>query len=418
MAPAPRPVKAAVDGPGVASYRHAMSLAHGRPYLAIPGPSVLPDRVVQAMVRPAPNIYEGELVEITAGIVRDLSAVARTTARAAIYIANGHGMWEAALANVLAPGDRVLVPATGRFGHGWAEVARALGAEVELIDFGRRTALDANRVADALAADKEYRIKAVLAVCVDTATGIRNDVAALRSALDAAGHPALLMADCIASLGCDPFEMDGWGVDVTLAASQKGLMSPPGLGFLWVGERARAARDRLDGVGPYWDWRPRIDPQGFYQHFGGTAPTHHLFALRAALDMIAEEGLEAIWARHATLARAVWAAAETWGAEGTLRLNAPRGHRSHAVTALHLGAGDGERLRRWCAAEGGVTLGLGLGMEVPEDNFRIGHMGHLNAHMVLGALGVIEAGLAALEIPHRTGGVTAAARVCAGAESA
>ncbi len=390
-----------------------MTLAQGRPYLAIPGPSVLPDAVLRAMMRPAPNIYEGELLEITAGLVRDLSAVARTAAPAAIYIANGHGIWEAALANVLGSGDKVLVPATGRFGHGWADVARRLGAEVELIDFGGRAPIDADRIERALAADTGRRIRAVAAVHVDTATGIRSDLAPLRAALDRTGHPALLMADCIASLGADRFEMDAWGVDVTLAASQKGLMTPPGLGFLWVNERARAARDRLDGVSPYWDWRPRIRPEGFYQHFGGTAPTHHLYALRAALDMIGAEGLEAVWSRHETLARAIWAAAEAWGAGGALRLNAAAGHRSHAVTALHLGQGDGERLRRWCAETGGVTLGIGLGTAVPEDNFRIGHMGHVNAHMVLGALGVIEAGLGALGIDHGPGGVAAAARVCA-----
>ncbi len=391
-----------------------MSLAHGRPYLAIPGPSVMPDRVIRAMMRPAPNIYEGDLLDLTGGLVRDLSAVAGTTAPAAIYIANGHGIWEAALANILAPGDRVLVPATGRFGHGWAEVARALGAEVEVLDFGGRAPLDPTRVERDLAADAHHRIRAVLTVHVDTATGIRSELGALREVLDGLGHPALLMADCIASFGCETFQMDRLGVDVTLAASQKGLMTPPGLGFLWVGERAEAARSRLDRVSPYWDWTPRIRPQGFYQHFGGTAPTHHLYALRAALDMIAEEGLAAIWQRHETLARAVWAAAEIWGADGALRVNAPEGCRSHAVTALRLGGGDGERLRRWCADEGGVTLGIGLGMDVPEDHFRIGHMGHVNAHMVLGALGVIEAGLAALRIPHRPGGAMAAARVCAG----
>ncbi len=390
-----------------------MSLANGRPYLAIPGPSVVPDRVLRAMMRPAPNIYEGELVEMTATVVRDLSAVARTAARPAIYIANGHGVWEAALANVIAPGDGILVPATGRFGNGWAEVARALGAEVQVLDFGLRAPIDAARVAEVLAADRDHRIRAVAAVHVDTATGIRNDLAALRAAIDRTGHPALLMADCIACLACDPVEMDGWGLDVVLAASQKGLMTPPGLGFVWVGPRAEAARERVQRVTPYWDWRPRLRPDGYYQHFCGTAPTHHLFALRAALDMIGEEGLEAVWRRHATLARAIWAAAEAWGADGPLEINAPANHRSHAVTAFRIGGDRGERLRRWCAEKAGLTLGIGLGMEAPDGFFRIGHMGHLNAHMVLGALGVIEAGLRALDIPHGPGGVAAAAEICA-----
>ncbi len=395
-----------------------MSLANGRPYLAIPGPSVMPDRVLRAMMRPAPNIYEGELVEMTATIVSDLCRIARTAGRCAIYIANGHGVWEASLANILAPGDRVLVPATGRFGHGWAEVARGLGAHVEVLDFGKRAPIDIARLEQALAADRDHRIRAIPVVFVDTATGIRTDIAAIRAALDRTGHPALLLADCIASLACDPFEMDEWGVDVTLAASQKGLMTPPGLGFVWVNDKAEAARARLDRVTPYWDWRPRIRPEGYYQHFCGTAPTHHLFALRAALDMITEEGLEAVWRRHAVLARAVWAAVEAWGSGGPMEINAPAPHRSHAVTALRIGGDRGERLRAWCAAQAGLTLGIGLGMADPGSPeaggfFRIGHMGHLNAHMVLGALGVIEAGLVALDIPHGPGALDAAARVCA-----
>ncbi|CAM4331537.1 pyridoxal-phosphate-dependent aminotransferase family protein [Palleronia rufa] len=396
-----------------------MSLAHGRPYLAIPGPSVMPDRVLAAMHRAAPNIYEGELVEITRSIVADLKTVARTTADCAIYIANGHGTWEAALANVLRPGDAVLVPATGRFAHGWAEVARAMGAEARIVEYGKAAPLDAERVADALAEDRDHTIRAVLGVHVDTSTGIRNDLSALRAALDHTGHPALLMADCIASMACDRFEMDALGVDVALTASQKGLMTPPGLGILWIGEKAQAARAELAAVSPYWDWRPRCRPEVYYQHFCGTAPTHHLFGLRAALDMLLDEGMEAVWSRHETLARAVWAAVEAWGADGPLRINAPPGHRSHAVTALSLGGDRAERLRGWCAAEGGVTLGIGLGMADPGGPdaggfFRIGHMGHLNAHMVLGALGVIESGLTALDIPHGPGALQAAAAICAG----
>lgn len=395
-----------------------MSLAHGRPYLAIPGPSVMPDRVLRAMHRPAPNIYGGELPDMMPALVRDLAAVARTRHDVAIYIANGHGVWEAALANVLAPGDAVLVPATGHFGHGWAGVARAMGADVRMIDFGRHATWDQARIAEVLAADRGHAIKAVLATHTDTSSTIRNDIAALRATLDAAGHPALLVVDCIASLGCDPFEMDGWGVDVTLAASQKGMMTPPGLAFVFFNDRAAAARDTLDRVSPYWDWRPRAAPEAFYQYFGGTAPTHHLYGLREALDMIAEEGIEAVWARHATLARAVWAAADAWGQGGPMRLNAPRALRSHAVTALGLGGDRADRLRRWCADEGGVTLGIGLGMAEPGTPdaggfFRMGHMGHVNAHMILGALSVVQAGLSATGTPFGPGALDAAAAICA-----
>lgn len=396
-----------------------MTDAGGRPYRAIPGPSVVPDAVLRAMHRAAPNIYEGEIVDLTAGLIPDLKRVARTEGNVAIYIANGHGAWEAALANTVAPGERVLVVATGRFGHGWAEVAQARGLEVELIDCGTRTPADPARVEAALRADTERRIKAVLATHVDTASSLRNDIAGLRRAIDAAGHPALLMADCIASLGCDRFEMDAWGADVAVAASQKGLMLPPGLGFVFFNDRAADARARLSVVSKYWDWGPRAAPERFYQYFGGTAPTHHLYGLRAALDIIHAEGVEAVWDRHERMARAIWAACEAWGQGGALRLNiADPAHRSRAVTALALNPPDATRLRGWMEQHTGVTLGIGLGMESAADPgadgaFRIGHMGHLNAHMVLGVLGAMEAGMQALDIAHGTGALAAAARVVA-----
>lgn len=396
-----------------------MTDAGGHPYRAIPGPSVVPDAVLRAMHRAAPNIYEGEIVDLTAGLIPDLCRVARTEGAVAIYIANGHGAWEAALANVAAPGAQVLVAATGRFGHGWAEVAEARGLKVELIDFGRQSPADPARVDAALRADTGHRIKAVLATHVDTATSLRNDIAGLRRAIDAAGHPALLMVDCIASLGCDRFEMDAWGADVMVAASQKGLMLPPGLGFVFFNDRAAAARARLARVSRYWDWTPRAAPGRFYQYFGGTAPTHHLYGLRAALDIIHDEGIEAVWARHERLARAIWAACWAWGQGGALRLNiADPAHRSCAVTALALDPPDATRLRRWVESHAGVTLGIGLGMESPADPqadgaFRIGHMGHVNAHMVLGLLGAVEAGMQALGIAHGSGALAAAAAAIA-----
>jgi alanine-glyoxylate transaminase/serine-glyoxylate transaminase/serine-pyruvate transaminase len=392
-----------------------MSLANGRAYLAIPGPSVMPEEVLRAMHRAAPNIYEGALVEMTAGLIPDLRAVARTAGKVAIYIANGHGAWEAALANTVAPGERVLVPATGRFGHGWAEVAQLRGIGTEILDFGKRAAVDLDRVEAALRADKDHAIRAVLATHADTSTSVLNDIAGLRKVLDATGHPALLMADCIASLACDRFEMDAWGVDVMVAASQKGLMVPPGLAFVYFSEKAAAARARMDRVSRYWDWTHRADPDLFYQYFGGTAPTHHLYGLRAALDLIRAEGIEAIWHRHEVLARAIWAACEAWGEGGPLELNiADRALRSRAVTALRVGAPHGSALRQWVQDNAGVTLGIGLGMAEPNDPawhgfFRIGHMGHVNAHMILGALGAIEAGMQALEIPHGSGALAAAA---------
>ena len=397
-----------------------MSLANGRPYLAIPGPSVMPEEVLRAMHRAAPNIYEGDLIEMTAGLIPDLRAVARTTQHVAIYIANGHGAWEAALVNTLNPGDRVLVSATGRFGHGWAEVAELQGIAVDLMDFGKRAPIDLNRIEDALRADTSHAIKAVLATHVDTSSSVLSDIAGIRAVLDGLNHPALLMADCIASLACDRFEMDDWGVDVMVAGSQKGLMVPPGLAFVFFSDKAAEARRALPRVNRYWDWTARANPEMFYQYFGGTAPTHHLYGLRAALDLIMAEGIEAVWARHDTLARAIWAACEAWGQTGPLELNiSDPALRSRAVTALRIGAPHGSALRRWVQDNAGVTLGIGLGMAEPNDPawhgfFRIGHMGHVNAHMVLGALGAIEAGLTALDIPHGTGALAAAARVIAG----
>ena len=391
-------------------------LAHGRPYLAIPGPSVVPDRVLRAMHRASPDIYEGEIIEITESLIPSLRAVARTQGEVAIYIGNGHAAWEAALSNILSRGDRVLVPSTGNFGRGWAAVAQGLHAEVEVIETGPGAPIDPARVEEALRADRDRRIRAILAVHVDTATSVRSDIAALRAALDASGHPALLIADCVASLGCDRFGMDALGADVTLAASQKGLMCPPGMCFLWFTDRAAEARARADCVTPYWDWTARANPEAFWLYWYGTAPVQGLYGLREALDMIEEEGLENAWARHSTLARAVWAACEAWGQGGPLRLNvADPAHRSHAGTALQLGPGQADALRAWTKAQAGVTLGVGLGREPSDAFFRIGHMGHVNAHMVLGVLGVIEAGLAALGIPHGKGALEAAAQVVASA---
>ncbi|GGL79294.1 pyridoxal-phosphate-dependent aminotransferase family protein [Wenxinia marina] len=390
-------------------------LSHGRPYLAIPGPSVIPDRVLQAMHRPAPNIYTGELHEITDSIIPDLKAVARTSGHAAIYIGNGHAGWEAALSNVVAEGETVLVLVTGRFGHGWGDCARGLGADVEVMDFGQTAPVDPAKVEERLTADGGHRIKAVLAVHVDTATSVRSDVAAIRAAMDRAGHPALLMVDCIASLGCDRFEMDEWGADVMVTACQKGLMTPPGLTFVFFNDRAAEVRRAMKRVTRYWDWRPRTETEAYYQYFCGTAPTHHIYGLRAALDMIGEEGIENVWARHRAHAGAVWAAFERWSEGGPLRLNvADPEHRSWAVTSCFAGGEVADRLRAWCEDNAGLILGIGLGREPTTAWFRIGHMGHVNPPMILGALSTIEAGLTALQVPHGAGALEAAARSLAG----
>ncbi|WP_170404271.1 pyridoxal-phosphate-dependent aminotransferase family protein [Ruegeria arenilitoris] len=389
-----------------------ISLAQGREYLAIPGPSVMPDAVLQAMHRPSPNIYDGELIEMMPALTRDLRRVARTEHNVAIYIANGHGTWEAALSNVIAPGETVLAPASGRFTHGWAEMADAIGAKVDLIDFGTSSPWDMERIADALRADTDHRIKGVLAVHVDTSSSIRNDIPALRALLDDLNHPALLMADCIASLGCDRFEMDAWGVDAMVTACQKGLMTPAGVGFVFFNDKAQAKRAEMPRVSQYWDWQPRAKPELFYQYFNGTAPTHHLYGLRAALDLIHAEGMEHVWARHERLATAIWTACETWAESGALHLNvADRAHRSHAVTTLRLTDERGTPLRQFTETQLGLTLGIGLGMEDWNGYFRLGHMGHVNGQMVMAILGGIETAMAAQNIPRGKGALEAAAAV-------
>ncbi|MCC6006690.1 MAG: aminotransferase class V-fold PLP-dependent enzyme [Rhodobacteraceae bacterium] len=400
-----------------------MNRHFGRPYVAIPGPSVIPDRVLAAMMRPAPNIYTGEIHDLTLSLLPDLRALARAPeADVALYICNGHGAWEAAAANVFSRGDKALALATGRFGAGWGAAVAGMGVEVETLDFGRSSPVDPARLEAALRADPGHSIRAVLATHVDTASSVRNDIAALRACLDAVGHPALLMVDCIASLGTDPFEMEAWGVDVMVAARQKGLMCPAGMAFVWFNARARAAGLGADLRTPYWDWTGRADAgDEFYRYFAGTAPTHHLYALREGLTMLLhEEGLEAAWARHALLAGAVWRAVEVWGEGGAMALNvADPADRGAAVTSVRVGAPHGAHLRDWTEAEAGVVLGIGLGMDSPEDPLaegwiRIAHMGHVNAHMTLGALAVIEAGLARLHVPRGRGAVEAAAAVIAG----
>ncbi|MCO6188552.1 alanine--glyoxylate aminotransferase family protein [Rhizobium sp. L1K21] len=396
-----------------------MGLANGRPYLAIPGPSVVPDRVLAAMHKASPNIYEGELVEMTHRIIDDLKAVAVTKAHVGIYIANGHGVWEASIANLFSRGEKALLLSTGRFGIGWSEAAIRMGVAVDVIDFGKSAPVDVSRVEDALKADTQHAIKAVLMTHTDTASSVRNNILQIRQMLDTLGHPALLAVDAIASLGCDELRMDAWGVDILLAASQKGLMTPPGLGFVWFSENALERCKTSDLRTPYWDWTPRAAPKSFYEFFAGTAPTHHLFGLAEALTMLLrEEGLEEVWARHAALARTVWAAFDAWSAgnpEIGLNISDPA-FRSHSVTAARFGTPYGTELRRWCEREGAVTLGIGLGMADPTDNayhgfLRVAHMGHVNAHMTLGALAVMDAGLKALGVPHGSGALEAAAKV-------
>jgi alanine-glyoxylate transaminase/serine-glyoxylate transaminase/serine-pyruvate transaminase len=397
-----------------------MRETHGRPYLAIPGPSVMPDRVLAAMHRASPDIYSVEIRQMVGTIIEDLKKVARTKHDASIYICNGHGAWEAAIANCFSAGDNVVVLSTGRFGFGWAETGNRLGIDADILDFGLQTGIDLDKVADHLRSEKGKKAKAVLVAQTDTSSSVLTDIHPIRALLDDLDHPALLMVDCIASLATDRFEMDSWGVDVMVSASQKGLMTPPGMGFVWASPKARAARDAMVDTSPYWDWNPRFDPQDFYQYFCGTAPTHHLFGLREALDMlVVEQGMDATWARHEKIAHAVWAAFDVWSTKGAVRLNvADPARRSNAVTAASIDNGGAERLRSWVSDNAGLTLGVGLGMTEPDDPrsadfFRLAHMGHVNANMALGALATMDAGLKALNIPHGSGAIDAASKAFA-----
>lgn len=385
-----------------------MSVRAGREFLAIPGPTTMPDEVLAAMHRPAIDIYAGPLVGITESILADLGRIFRTSRRPYIYIANGHGAWEAALANVLSKGDRVLVLESGRFAVGWGAMAQGLGCEVVTLPGRWERAVDPSAVTEYLAADRERRIKAVLVVQVDTASGVVNDIPAIGRAIKASGHDALFMVDAVASLGCMPFEMDAWDIDVAMSASQKGLMTPPGLSFVAASARAQERHLSAGLRTPYWDWTAR-EGEEHYRKYAGTPPEHLLFAQRKALDMLLAEGLEAAFERHRILAGAVHAAVEVWAREGAIgfSISSPL-ERSVTVTAIRLdGDGQAERLMHYCQSKCGVVLGRALG-DLAGRGFRIAHMGHINAPMVLGTLGVVETGLAALGIPHGKGGVSAA----------
>jgi alanine-glyoxylate transaminase/serine-glyoxylate transaminase/serine-pyruvate transaminase len=384
-----------------------MTVRAGREFLAIPGPTNMPEEVLRAMHRPALDIYSNEMVQLTDGLLGDLSKLFATKGQSYIYIANGHGAWEATLSNVLSRGDKVLVLESGRFAINWGNAAAAMGAEVEVLKGDWRRAIRPAEVEARLRQDKSHSIKAVLAVQVDTASSAYNDVEAIGKAIKASGHPALYMVDTVASLGCMPFEMDAWGIDVAMSGSQKGLMTPPGLGFVAANDRAREVHKRANMRTPYWDWTEREGPE-HYRKYAGTAPVHLLFALRQAINMLFEEGLDNAFERHRLLAEAVRRAVATWSEGQVLGFNITEAHeRANTVTTVGMNGHDPVPLHRYCKEKCGVVLGVGIG-ELQGQAFRIAHMGHVNAPMILGTLGVIEMALNALDIPHGKGGAEAA----------
>lgn len=385
-----------------------MTVRAGREFLAIPGPTNMPDAVLQAMHRPAIDIYSKEMLDLTESLLRDISNLFATKGKSYIYIANGHGAWEAALSNVLSRGDKVLVLESGRFAIGWGNAAALMGAEVEVLKGDWRRAVRPHEVEERLRRDTEHKIKAVVVVQIDTASGVQNDIEAIGKAIKAAGHPALYMVDTVASLGCMPFEMDKWGVDVAMSGSQKGLMTPPGLGFVSASARAQDAHRRANMATPYWSWSEREGTEN-YRKYAGTAPVHLLFALRQAIDLIHEEGLENAFRRHSLLGEATRRAVGAWTEGQVLGFNVAEPHeRSNTVTTVTMTAGhDPAVLQHYCKEKCGVVLGTGIG-DLSGQAFRIAHMGHVNAPMLLGTLGVIEVGLNALKIPHGKGGLEAA----------
>ncbi|MGJ5182065.1 pyridoxal-phosphate-dependent aminotransferase family protein [Bradyrhizobium oligotrophicum] len=385
-----------------------MTVRAGREFLAIPGPTTMPDEVLQAMHRPALDIYSKQMVELTDGIMADLGRLFATQGKTYIYIANGHGAWEAVLSNVLSRGDKLLVLESGRFAIGWGNAAKAMGAEVEVLRGDWRRAVRPAEVEARLRADKEHSIKAIVVAQIDTASGVVNDVEAIGRAVKASGHPALYMVDTVASLGCMPFEMDAWHIDVAMSGSQKGLMTPPGLGFVAANARALEAHKRANMRTPYWDWSEREGAE-HYRKYGGTAPVHLLFALRQAMDMLFAEGLPHAFRRHALLGEAVRRAVTKWSEGQVIGFNiAEAAERSNTVTTVLVGGGyDPAVLQTYCKEQCGVVLGTGIG-DLSGQAFRIAHMGHVNAPMVLGTLGVIEMALVALKIPHGRGGLDAA----------
>src|ERR1700730_1717622 len=313
-----------------------MTVRGGREFLVIPGPTTVPDEVLQAMHRPAVDIYSGPLIALTDSLFADLTKLFRTAGRCYIYIANGHGAWEAALTNVLSRRDKVLVLESGRFAAAWGDAAAKLGCEVETLAGDWRRAVRPAEVEARLRADKAGRIKAILAVQIDTASGVVNDIAAIGQAIKAARHDALFMVDAVASLGCMPFEMDAWGVDVAMSGSQKGLMTPPGLSFVAAGARAREAHQKAGLRTRYWDWTAR-DGDSHYQKYAGTPPEQLIFALRQALDMLFEEELDNVFLRHRLLAEAVRRAVSVWEKGKAIQFNvAESGERSDAVTTVLL----------------------------------------------------------------------------------
>ena len=381
-----------------------MAGINGRHFLQIPGPTNVPDRILRAIDSPTIDHRGPDFQQLGKAVLTDIKPVFGTQQPVVIYPASGTGAWEAALVNTLSPGDRVLMCETGQFATLWYNMAKRLGLVPEFIAGDWRHGIDVAAVEAHLAADRTHAIKAVCVVHNETSTATASNIPAVRKALDAAAHPALLMVDAVSSLGSMDYRQDDWGVDVTIAGSQKGMMLPPGLSFNAIGEKALAASAHAKLPKSYWSWEEMLGPNknGFFPF---TPATSLLYGLREALTMLHEEGLARVFARHDRHAEATRRAVRAWGLE-LLCLDATA--YSSVVTAVLMPAGHDEvAFRKVVLEHFNMSLGSGLG-KVAGKVFRIGHLGDFNDLTLAGTLAGVEMGLQLAGVPHQKGGVAAA----------
>ena len=383
-----------------------MTRIPGNRFLHSPGPTHVPAEVLNAMHRQPLDHGDPRLGETIDAIDLGIKRLLQTKqAEVFMFASNGHGVWEATIENLIAPGQTVLIPGTGHFSESWAVQAEASGRRVVRTPFREGYPVDPNDVEKALRADVKREIVAVFAVHTDTASSTTNDLRSLRAAIDAAGHPALFVVDVVASLAAAPFAMDELGANVAVGASQKGLMSPPGMGFVAVDKRAREIAAANPAPRFYWDWKRR-QAAFSYNKFCGTPPQNLLFGIEAALELLFLEGLDQVIARHALLSRAVHAAVECWSSKEAVLFHCRvPAARSVSVTTIELRAGfDPEAMRTVARERFQVAVAGGLGPQTGKA-FRIGHLGDLNAPMILGCLAGVEAAMTVQGIPFGKDGV-------------
>jgi alanine-glyoxylate transaminase/serine-glyoxylate transaminase/serine-pyruvate transaminase len=382
----------------------------GRHFFMNPGPTNIPDRILRAMNRATMDFNSAEFRAISDECFAGLQSIFKTSQPILGYAATGHGAWEAALVNLFSPGDKVLVTETGYFSINWGLRAEAFGLKVETLENDWRRPVDPAKLEARLRQDKGHEIKAVLAVHNETSTGVAHPVEAMRKAIDAARHPALLCVDVISSLGSFDFRMDDWGVDVTVVGSQKGLMLPTGMAFTGVSAKAIAACALAKLPRVYWDWQRLLGQAAGQGYWNGTVPVHFFYGLQEALKMLEEEGLDNVFARHHRLAEATRRAVRTWRQnDGPEIFSTDPSAQSDTVTAVLLPEGfDADKLRAIALDRFNLSLGGGLG-PLRGKLFRIGHLGDLNEPTVLGSLATVEMALDLAGVPHGKGGTQAAA---------